>query len=180
MVADGRHGNLPAFDGVTRFAVCAELAAVNVRMAVRAFLSGVRKDQLHVALGALHFLVHAAQRVACLVMVKLRNAADRLPAQRGVTVLAGNVEGSVRIACSGFLRRTLWPLSISRERKEKRDEIEKSSTEHGTTSVDTPIASIGLGRVEFRISANTGTNNCTEGQFRGMFSGVYRNRLNSD
>jgi hypothetical protein len=78
------------------------------------------------------------------------------------------------------LRRTLWPLSISREHKEKRDDIEKSSTEHGTTSVDTPIASIGLGRVEFRISANTGTNNCTEGQFRGMFSGVYRNRLNSD
>jgi hypothetical protein len=68
------------------------------------------------------------------------------------------------------LRRTLRPLSISRERKEKHGEIKKSSTEHGTTSVDTPISSIGQGRVGFNVSASTGSNNCTGGQFRGMFS----------
>jgi hypothetical protein len=68
------------------------------------------------------------------------------------------------------LRRTLRRLSISRQRKEKHPEIEKAATEHGSTSIDTPIASIGLGRVGFRVSANTGSNNCTEGQFRGMFS----------
>jgi hypothetical protein len=64
----------------------------------------------------------------------------------------------------------LRPLSISRERKEKHAEIEKASTEHGTTSVDTTIPPIGSGRVAFMVSANTGSNNCTEGQFRGMFS----------
>jgi hypothetical protein len=41
------------------------------------------------------------------------------------------------------LPRTLRPLGISREGKEKHPEIEKSSTEHGPTSVDTPISSIG-------------------------------------
>ena len=44
MVPDRRHGNLPAFDRVTRFAIRPELAAVNVRMAVRASLSHIRKN----------------------------------------------------------------------------------------------------------------------------------------
>ena len=121
-------------------------------------------------LHTLHFLVHAAQRVAGLVVVKLRNTADRLPTQRGVAVLARNTESTVRIACDWLLRRTLLPLSVSLERKEKHTGLKKSSSEQVSTSVDTPIASIGLGRVEFRVSANTGTDNCTEGQFRGMFS----------
>ena len=68
-------------------------------------------------LHTLHFLVHAAQRVAGLVVVKLRNTADRLPTQRGMAVLAGNIESTVRIACTWFLRRTLRPLCVSLERK---------------------------------------------------------------
>lgn len=123
VVADRRHGNLPAFDRVTRFAVCTELAAVNVRMTVRAFLSYIRKNQLHVALGALNFLVHAAERVARLVMVKLRNTADGLPTQRGVAVLAGNIESTMRIAWTWFLRRALRPLCICLERNEKDTEL---------------------------------------------------------
>ncbi len=141
MVTDRRHGNLPALHRVTRFAIRSELAAVKVCMAVRAFLSDVRKDQFHVALAALHFLVHTAQRVARLVVVKLRNTADRLPTQRGVAVLAGNIESPVRIACTWFLRRTLRPLSVDLERKKKNTDLNKFSTEHGTTSLGSPMPS---------------------------------------
>lgn len=141
VVANRRYGNLPAFDRVTGFAIRSELAAVKVRMTVGAFLSDIRKDQFHVALGALHFLVHPAQRVAGLVVVKLRNTADRLPTQRGVAVLAGNIESTVRIACTWFLRRTLRPLSASLEREKKNTDLKKSSTEHGTTSLGSPMPS---------------------------------------
>jgi hypothetical protein len=79
MVTNRGYGNLPAFDGVTRFAIRAELAAVNVRMAVRTLLSHIRKNQFYVALGALDFFVHTAQRVNCLVVVEFGNTANRLP-----------------------------------------------------------------------------------------------------
>ncbi len=40
----GLHGNVPALDGMTRFAIRAELAAVNIRMAVGTFLTHIRKN----------------------------------------------------------------------------------------------------------------------------------------
>ena len=60
VVANRGHGDVPAFDGVTRFAIRAELATMNVRMAVRALLSKIRKGEFHMTLGALHFFVHSA------------------------------------------------------------------------------------------------------------------------
>ena len=143
MVANRGHGDLPAFDGVTRFAIRAKLATVNVRMAVRALLSNIRKDEFHVALSALYFFVHPAQPVARLVVVKLRDTADRLPAKRRVAVLARNTQGAVRIAYAWFLCRALLPLGASLKRKETHTELKESSTAHDTTSVDTPIPSIG-------------------------------------
>lgn len=123
MVANRCYGNPPAFDGVTRLAIRAELAAMNVRMAVRAFLADIGKDQLDVALGALHFFVHAPQRVRRFVVIEFRNAADGFPTQGSVTILARNVEGAVRIAGNRFLRSPVLPLAIGLERKQKkRDE----------------------------------------------------------
>ena len=81
MVTNRGYGNLPAFDGVTRLTIRAELAAVDVGMAIRTFLSHIGKNEFYMALGALHIFVHAAQRVAGLVVVKFRDAADGLPAQ---------------------------------------------------------------------------------------------------
>ena len=48
---------LPAQYGVALGAVGAVLAAVNIRMAVRAVLADIRKDRLGVALGAVNFFV---------------------------------------------------------------------------------------------------------------------------
>jgi hypothetical protein len=124
VVANRRHGYLPSFDAMTRFAIRAELTTVNVRVAVRAFLSDVRKDQSAVALGALHFFVHASQRVARLVVVKFGDAADWLPTQGCVAVLAGDIESSpVRIPANRFLDRTMRPLSVCLERKQKHREL---------------------------------------------------------
>jgi len=81
MVTNRGYGNLPAFDGVAGFTIRAELAAVNVGMAIRTFLPHIRKNEFHMALGALHLFVHAAQRVAGLVVVKFRDASDGLPTQ---------------------------------------------------------------------------------------------------
>lgn len=81
MVTNRGYGNLPAFDGVAGLTIRAELSAVNVGVAIRTFLSHIGENEFHMALGALHIFVHAAQRVARLVVVKLRNAADGLPTQ---------------------------------------------------------------------------------------------------
>jgi hypothetical protein len=59
VVTNRRYRYLPTLDGMTRFAIRAELAAVNIRMAVRTFLSHVCKNEFHMALRALHFFVHA-------------------------------------------------------------------------------------------------------------------------
>jgi hypothetical protein len=120
MVANRRYRYPPAFDGVTRLTIGAELATMNVRMAVRAFLADIGKDKLDVALGALHFFVHATQRVARFVVIKFRNAADGLPTQGSMAILAGDVDGAMRIAGDGFLRRTMLPLTIGLERKQKK------------------------------------------------------------
>jgi len=50
-------------------------------MTIRTFLSHIRKNEFHMALGALHIFVHAAERVAGLVVIKFRDAADGLPTQ---------------------------------------------------------------------------------------------------
>jgi hypothetical protein len=83
-------------------AIRTHLPAVNVRVAVRAILSDVGEDRLYVALDALHFFVHAAQRIVRFVVIKLRHSTDRTPARRRVAILAGNRQRSVRTP-RGFL-----------------------------------------------------------------------------
>ena len=41
VVANRLHGHFPTLDRVTRFAITAELAAVNVRVAIRTFLANI-------------------------------------------------------------------------------------------------------------------------------------------
>jgi len=77
-------------------AIRTHLPAVNVRVAVRAILSHVGEHRLYVAFEALHFFVHAAQRIVRLVVIKLRHRADRTPARRRVAILAGNRQRPVR------------------------------------------------------------------------------------
>ena len=91
----------PAPHRVALLAIGAQLALVNVSMAVLAALADVVEHRLYVTLCAGYILVHAAQWITCLIVIKFRHGADRLPALRGVAVLTGNVESSVRAICSG-------------------------------------------------------------------------------
>lgn len=106
VVSNRLHGDHPALHGVTRFAIRAELAVMNVRMTIRAFLSYIRKNEFHVALGALHLFVHATEGISRRIVTEFRDAADGLPTQGCVAVLAGDVDGTVRVA----RRLLLWPI----------------------------------------------------------------------
>lgn len=88
--------HLPAQHRVALSAVRAEFSAMNIRVAVRAIPADVGKDRLHMALRAGDFLVHPAKRIPCLAMVEFGNRANRPPACVGVTVFAGDREGSMR------------------------------------------------------------------------------------
>lgn len=82
MFTDGFDAVLPAIHGVTGVAFGAELAAMDVGMAVRALAAYVREDQLCVAQAALHLLVHAPQReLGLTIVVELGNSANWSPAR---------------------------------------------------------------------------------------------------
>lgn len=89
-------GNLPAPHGVALLAIRPQLPPVNVRMAILASLSNVGEYLLDVALSATHRRVHATQGIARPVVIEFRDGTDRSPALRGMTVLAGDVQISVR------------------------------------------------------------------------------------
>ena len=88
--------NLPSLDGVALLTAGAELAFVNVGVAIRAFRPDVAENQFRMTGGAGHLLVHAAQRIPGLVMIELRDTADGLPTAESVTILARNVQRPVR------------------------------------------------------------------------------------
>jgi len=104
--------NVPALYRVAALAIRAELAAVNIGVAIRAARAYIREYEVGVAERALNLLVHAAQRVARAIVIEFRNASNGFPARAGVAVLARNADGAVRIlaictltlSLSGFLR----------------------------------------------------------------------------
>jgi len=60
MLVNLTHSNRPSLYRVALLAVGSELPLMNIRMAIGTSLAYVRKDWLHVTLGASHVLVHAA------------------------------------------------------------------------------------------------------------------------
>jgi len=65
-------------------------------MAVLTALTDAGEDHFDVTLGAGDGRVHAAQRIARLIVVELRNGTNRPPAIRGVAVLARDSQAAVR------------------------------------------------------------------------------------
>jgi len=92
---------------------------VNVGVAVGAFLTHVAEDRLDVALRAGHGLMHAAEWVPRLVMIKLRDAADRSPPTEGVAILAGDIQRAMRAAGVGVTLR-LRPCGRAGGQKQRR------------------------------------------------------------
>lgn len=122
MVADLCHIHLPAEHGVALFAVGSELAAMNVGVAIGAARTRVAEYQAGVALGATDILVKTAQWVPSLVVIELGLAADRLPTCKGMAVLAGAVEITVRAFHVGARRRAiLRPGTFGHQERNERN-----------------------------------------------------------
>ena len=88
--------NRPSPHCVALLTIRAELPLVNIGVAILATLPHIVEHQLDVALSASHRLVHTAQGIPSLIVIELRNGADRTPGVCRVTVLTGSVEIAVR------------------------------------------------------------------------------------
>jgi len=97
--------NIPTLDRVTLRAVRTHLSLVDVSMTILTELADLGEYRLGVALCALHLFVHAAKRIRRLVMIELRNGANRTPPCRGMAVLTGNRERAMRASRGRPLRR---------------------------------------------------------------------------
>ena len=84
------------------FAVGAELTAMNVGMTISAMRAYILENQIGMALGAGHLLVHAAQRITSVVVIKLGIRPDRFPACVRMAVLARHRDGAVRVCYFGL------------------------------------------------------------------------------
>ena len=104
------HCNIPALHRMALCAIRAHLSLMDVGVAVLAILSDVCENRFHMALRALHFFVHAAERVFCLGVIKFGNGPNRPPSRGGVTILTGNGECTMRTAAALPLRR--WCRSV--------------------------------------------------------------------
>lgn len=98
---DPLNDETPALHGMTLLAVGAHLTAMDIGMAIGAVRARIRKHRLGVTLGAGHALMQTAERVLRSVVIEFRNRADGLPSRRGVAVLTGNTEVTVRTARHG-------------------------------------------------------------------------------
>ena len=96
VVLDGLDVHRPSLHAVALFAACTELAAVNISVAVGTLAADIAENHLGMALSAGNAFVHAAQRVACLVVIEFGNRTNGLPATYGVTVLTGDCQVAVR------------------------------------------------------------------------------------
>jgi len=73
-------GYLPSKGCVALRAIGSHLRAVNVRMAIGAIFSNVRKYRLRVAARAGYFRVHSPQRISRCVVIEFGDSANRGPA----------------------------------------------------------------------------------------------------
>lgn len=89
---------LPAANRVALFAVRAELAPMDVGVAIRALGSRLGEDQADMALRTGYSLVKASQRITSFVVVKLEDVAQRFPGREGVAILTRDVQIAVRTA----------------------------------------------------------------------------------
>ena len=92
VLVDLLYRNLPSLHRMALIAGSAELPLVDIRMAIRSFLTHIGKNWTGMALRTSYAFVHAPQREPRLAMVKFRNGADRFPPAHRVAILTGNAQ----------------------------------------------------------------------------------------
>jgi hypothetical protein len=103
VILDLLDGYIPPAHGVALCAVGPELPAVYVSVAIGTVLSYISKYRFCMALRALHFFVHPAQRIICVVVVEFRIRPDRAPGVCCMAIFARDHKRPVWAACSFFL-----------------------------------------------------------------------------
>ena len=107
------NGDLPSRVAMAHIALRAVLAPVDIGVAILALLAYVGEYQVGMTVRACSFAMHAAQRKACLLVIKFWNRPDRLPTFGVVTVLTADLQASVR-TMRGSIGGSRWFIS-SRE-----------------------------------------------------------------
>jgi hypothetical protein len=128
--------NLPTADRMALLAIRSQLPPMNIRMTVLASLSHVGEHRFDVTLDAGDGLVHAAQRVSRLIVIKFRNGADGSPAICRMTVLARHAQIPVgTVGACGTLR-----MRAPRKAGERENRHEKPTKYTSTPPHDSPLA----------------------------------------
>lgn len=110
-------------------AIDAHLPLVDVGVAIGTSGTHIGKDWLGVTLVASHILVHAAQRIFGLIVIEFRDGPDGLPPNRGVTVLAGNIQIPVRTP--GLRNVLALPAGRSISRRERQQQTDQKCRYQG-------------------------------------------------
>jgi len=127
VILNGLHRHVPAAHCVALGTIGAELAAMNIRVAVRAVLPDIGEDGPEVALRAINFFVHSAKRISRGVVVEFWDRANWGPARARVTVFAGYSKGSMRTPAGLLLRiRRADESKCQHKEREPRADLERS------------------------------------------------------
>ena len=116
------HRDIPALHRVALRTIRSHLALVHVFVTVLAILPYVGEDRLYMALRALHFFVHAAQRILRLVVVKFRYRPYRPPRRCVVAVFTRYRQRTVWAARGLLLRRSSAEATYQQERQKQPDD----------------------------------------------------------
>lgn len=100
-------------------ALRAHLSAMDICVAIGAFLPNIGKYKFYVALVACDFGMHSAQRIRSLAVIEIWYSPDWFPAHAGMAALAGNIERAVGTARGCAVLRRLLPGKC--QRRQKRD-----------------------------------------------------------
>jgi hypothetical protein len=104
MLIDVVDRDLPSGVAMAEIALGGVLSAVDIRVAVLTLIAYFREHQVTVAILATNALVHPAQREASLPMIELQNVTKGFPTLRGMAVLAGYLQCTVRTFLRARLR----------------------------------------------------------------------------
>ena len=131
MLLDLLYRDLPSLNRVAQLAIGSQLTAVDIGVAIGALCAHIGEYGFGVALLATDACMQSAQWKFCPVVIELGHSADRLPAGKGMAVLAGNVQVSVRAARRGIRLRLPSLRHACRQQCERGHKIQQK---HGPQS----------------------------------------------
>lgn len=133
VIPDHIEGYIPALDGVTLLAVGPHLATMNIGVAVGAMGADIAEHEADVTLDAGDFLVHAAQWITGLIVIKLGQGANGLPTGKRVAILTRHGHAAVRVShlCVRGIPGLAWGIdrALRQHPQQERQQTDQSRKE---------------------------------------------------